>query len=89
MIKTPDQWLEMIPSHARAVSGEQIDGRNVLVLEYMRNDGSTVRMWVDRYYGVPVKVLAFLSEPENELERYIFKDLTINSVKTEDVTPDA
>jgi len=55
------------------------------VVEYTRDDGATVRIWIDRFSGVPVRVLIFMGEVENILEEYNFKNLVINTLTSQDV----
>ena len=85
VIKTPLEWLASIPRDARVTGSESFDERMSSVVEYTRDDGATVRIWIDRFSGVPVRVLIFMGEVENILEEYNFKNLVINTLTSQDV----
>src|SRR3989344_8686698 len=85
VIKTPLEWLASIPRDARVTGSERFDERMRSVVEYTRDDGATVRIWIDRFSGVPVRVLIFMGEVENILEEYNFKNLVINTLTSQDV----
>ncbi len=85
IIKTPLEWLTSIPRDAKVTGSENFDERMSVVVEYTRDDGATVRIWIDRFSGVPVRVLIFMDEVENILEQYNFKNLVINTLTSQDV----
>ena len=85
VIKTPLEWIEEVPKDAKWTGTEQIDSRAADVIEYERGDGTTVRLKVDAYSGVPREVYIYRGDVENVLEKYAFRDLAINSVKNSDI----
>ncbi|GEM_PF-3961111 len=85
IIKTPYEWVKEVPFDAVWTGGEQIDNRAAEVVEYDRPDGTTVRIKIDAYAGLPREVWIFRGDVENTLERYAFRDFSINSVKGSDV----
>ena len=80
IMKTPLTWLNEMATSAKVISSESFDERQSYVLEYPGVDGATVRIWIDKFSGVPVKVLVYVGELENQAELHGFKDLSINSV---------
>jgi hypothetical protein len=84
-IRTPSDWINGLPADAYVVGSEQFDNRPALVLEYQRSDGATVRISVDKFSGTPAFVLVYMGEVENVIERYVFKELSVNSVKSSEV----
>lgn len=85
MIKTPKEWMLTIPTDAKVVSSETFDKRLTSVIEYIAADGVVVRVWADTFSGLPVQIIIYADEIENSLERYGFRDLSVNSVKAADV----
>jgi hypothetical protein len=83
VIKTPLEWLESM-HNARWVGTETFDDRNTQVVEYDEN-GSTVRVWIDAFYGVPLKVIVYHGDIENAIAKYGFRDMTINTVTSSDM----
>ncbi|HLD79363.1 MAG TPA: hypothetical protein VJA18_02290 [Candidatus Nanoarchaeia archaeon] len=72
-IKTPFEWREEIIS-AEKITEEIIEKRKVWLLK--ANDD--VLMWVDTYYGLPLRV-------EVGSERHEFEEFVFNAVKDEEV----
>ena len=84
IIKTPYEWAKEIPYDAVWTGTEQIDNRAADVVEYDRPDSTIVRIKLDAYSGLPREVWIFRGDVENLLERYAFRDFSINSVKASD-----
>lgn len=85
VIKTPLQWMEEVPYEARWTGTEQIDNRAADIVEYDRDDGTSVRLKVDAYSGVPREVWIYRGDVDNLMEKYGFRDLAVNSVKDADM----
>lgn len=85
IIVTPLEWLNSITPDAEIVSSESFDERMSAVVEYKRDDGTMVRIWVDKFAGIPVRILVYMDEVENVLEQYSFRDLTINTLTRKDM----
>jgi len=85
IIKTPMEWMREVPYNAAWVGTEQIDNRAADIIEYERNDGTTVRMKVDAYSGVPREIWVYQGSMENVVEKYAFRDFAINAVKESDM----
>lgn len=81
-IALPGDWVLSLPYTTQIVGGEQVEDRAAVVVEYPRADGATVRISVDKFSGVPIMVQVYQGEIENLLERYLFKEITVNSVKS-------
>ncbi len=81
-IALPGDWVLSLPYATQIVGGEQVEDRAAAVVEYSRADGATVRISVDKFSGVPIMVQVYQGEIENLLERYLFKEITVNSVKS-------
>ena len=81
-IALPGEWVTSLPYSTQIVGGEQVEDRAAVVVEYSRSDGATVRVSVDKFSGVPILVQVYQGELENPLERYLFKEITVNSVKS-------
>lgn len=81
-ITLPGDWVLSLPYSTQIVGGEQVEDRAAVVVEYPRADGATVRISVDKFSGVPIMVQVYQGEIENLLERYLFKEITVNSVKS-------
>ncbi len=81
----PRDWLFSLPSTTQVVGGEQVENRAAVIVEYQRADGATVRISIDKFAGVPLMVQVYNGEIENLLERYLFKEMSINSVKSSDM----
>jgi hypothetical protein len=78
--KTAFEWIEEV-TYAEKEAEEQMQQRNVWKLKYTE-DGKTVTMWVDEYYGIPLKVRVVEGSAVNE---YIFEDLGFNAVDDSDL----
>lgn len=81
-ITLPGDWVLSLPYTTTIVGGEQVEDRAAVVVEYPRADGTSVRISVDKFSGVPIMVQVYQGEIENLLERYLFKEITVNSVKS-------
>jgi hypothetical protein len=78
--KTPIEWINEV-TYAEKEAEEQMQQRNVWKLKY--TEGSkTVYMWVDEYYGVPVKIKVIENGVAND---YIFEDIGFNTVDDSDL----
>ncbi len=85
-VETPLEWLmKFQPSQLKAIGSEIVDQRQVLVLGGELN-GEPVKLWVDKFYGVPIRVEVGQSEKVTEIDTYIFSNMRVNSLKTADVT---
>lgn len=51
--KTPYMWINEIPPEAQVTASEQIEKRDVAVVEY----GNT-KMWIDKFYKIPLRVVS-------------------------------
>ncbi|MFC1742072.1 hypothetical protein ACFL3V_06050 [Nanoarchaeota archaeon] len=78
--KTPLQWIQDV-TYAEKLAEEQMSMRTVWKVRY-EEDGGTVTMWIDDYYGLPMKVVVKKGGITNE---YIYEDISFNSVDDEDV----
>ncbi|MBI5061565.1 MAG: hypothetical protein HZB67_04605 [Candidatus Aenigmarchaeota archaeon] len=74
--KTPVDWIAGV-TYAEEVSSERIDDREVAVLQF-EEDGSAVKMWLDTFFGVPLKIQVMKSG--SIVDEYIFEDIAFNSV---------
>jgi hypothetical protein len=78
--KTPIEWIESV-TYAEKLAEEQMQMRTVWKIQY--TDGpKTVTMWVDDYYGVPVKIRVAEGGAVND---YNFEDIAFNSVEDTDL----
>lgn len=73
--KTPLEWIEGV-TYAEKESVEQMQQRNVWKIKYTE-DGKTVTMWVDEYYGIPVQVKVSEGGVTND---YVYEDIAFNTV---------
>lgn len=78
--KTPLEWIDQV-TYAEKEAEEQMQQRNVWKLRYTE-DGKTVYMWVDEYYGVPVSIKVTNNGVTND---YIFEDIAFNTVDDSDL----
>lgn len=85
IIKTPYEWVNEVPYRAVWVGTEQIDNRAADVIEFDRNDGATIRMKLDSFSGLPREVWIYQGDVENVIERYAFRDFSINSVTATEI----
>ena len=72
-VKTPLDWIDGV-SAAEKISEAQIDGRKVWQLQTKEG----VSLWVDTYYGVPLRV-------DMGEERHEFQNILFNSIEDADV----
>lgn len=85
IIKLPHEWIKEVPYDAVWVGTEQIDNRAADAIEFDRNDGTTVRMKLDSFSGLPREIWVYQGDIENVIERYAFRDFSINSVTAADI----
>jgi hypothetical protein len=88
--KTPYQWTKEIKS-GTSTGSEQIFGRNALRVSF-KYEGKNSLMWIDEFYGLPIKIVVGLDDRGLEIEdtvTYSYQDLQVNAVFEEDVTPPA
>lgn len=85
IIKTPKEWMLSMPPDAHVISSEMLDERLATVIEHTNPDGTVTRLWVDTFSGLPMQVSTYQGEIENSLERYGFRDLSVNSVLSSQV----
>lgn len=78
--KNPIDWIESV-TYAEKLAEEQMQMRTVWKIQYEEN-GATIQMWVDDYYGVPVKIKETRGSAVNE---YIYEDIEFNSVEDSDL----
>ncbi|MBU2561399.1 MAG: hypothetical protein KKD17_03810 [Nanoarchaeota archaeon] len=78
--KTPFEWIQEV-TYAEKVAEEQMQQRTVWQIKY--TEGSkTVTMWVDDYYGIPMKVRVVDGSVKND---YIYEDIAFNGVEDSDL----
>jgi hypothetical protein len=82
--KTPYEWLSEIPATAKVDGPEVVDKRSALKIQYPKGE-TTVEMWLDETYGVPLQLK--ITDPEDNEEFYQFTNVQFNSLKQEDVLP--
>ena len=78
--KTPFDWINEI-TYAEKESEEQMQQRNVWKL-VSKEDGKTTTMWVDEYYGIPLRVIVQEGSSVNE---YIYEDIGFNDADESDL----
>ena len=74
--KTPLDWIKKI-TYAEEIGSETRQQRNAIIIEYTEGS-SKIMLWVDEFYGIPMEVRVSKNGKTN---KYIYEDLTINSVK--------
>ncbi len=79
--KSPIDWIEGV-TYAEIETTETMQQRTVVRLAYTDDKGAKVVMWVDDYYGVPVKVEV---TKDGDKKRYVFEDLAFNNVEDSDL----
>lgn len=84
MIKTPVEWVKEI-EYAEWIGTQQLDQRAADIIEYENDDGTTTRMWIDSYSGLARQIWIYRGDTENIIEKYGFRDLAINSVKSSEM----
>ena len=78
--KTPFEWIESV-TYAEKETEETMQQRTVWKIKWTE-DGKTTAMWIDTYYGVPVKI----KETEGSTIRdFIYEDIAFNSVEDADL----
>ena len=81
--KTPYEWLSDITT-AEVVGPEIVDRRSVLKISYPKGE-TTVEMWLDNTYGIPLQLKVIY--PNEEENMYQYSNFQFNTLKEEDVTP--
>lgn len=76
--RTPFDWANLI-KNGKIVNTQTIDGRNTINIE-TTIDGVPTLMWIDTYYGIPMKV------QQGDFV-ITFDEIAFNTVKPEEVTP--
>jgi outer membrane lipoprotein-sorting protein len=79
--KTPLEWIEEV-SYAEKETEEQMSMRTVWKVKYTEGTKTTY-MWVDDYYGLPVKVRIV---DGSETTEYVYEDIAFNSVEDDDLS---
>lgn len=82
--ETPLEWLHEIPPTAVLSGSEKADNRNAAVVSWQEGTQKT-RLWIDTYYGVPLKVEISVDGTIKEI--YTFTSLIVNKYKESDVLP--
>lgn len=81
--KTPIDWINSI-DYAVKETEEQMQQRTVWKLVSEEGDKTTT-MWVDDYYGIPLIVEV---ERGGDVNRYVYEDMSYNSVDDSDLEHD-
>lgn len=81
--KTPYEWLADMTT-AEVVGPEIVDKRSALKISYPKGD-TTVEMWLDGTYGIPLQLK--MVYPNEEEDMYQYSNFQFNTLKEEDVTP--
>jgi len=81
--KTPYEWLSDITT-PEVVGPEIVDRRSALKISYPKGE-TTVEMWLDNTYGIPLQLKEIY--PNEEEEMYQYANFQFNTLKEEDVTP--
>ena len=79
--KTPLEWIKEV-TYAESAGEETMQQRLTVKITY-EEDGKQVSMWVDDYYGIPMRVEI---KDGSDVKKYIFEDLAINAVSDSDIT---
>ena len=77
-----------LPADTKVVGEEVLNSRNCLILEYAINSEKKERLSIDKYYGLPLQRVLYVIENEEQinLEKDSYKIISVNTVKTSDVT---
>ncbi|MFH1590384.1 MAG: hypothetical protein ABIC95_00500 [archaeon] len=70
---SPMDWAGLV-SYAKELGSETINNRNALIIDFKTPDGTNGKMWVEAYYGLPMKV-------EADSGTYEYRDMTFNKVE--------
>lgn len=81
--KTPYEWLQDITT-PEIIGPEIVDKRSALKIKYPKGE-TTVEMWMDNTYGVPLQIK--ILQPNDEEEMYQFTNWQFNTLKEADVVP--
>ena len=75
--KSPFGWAKEVVE-ARETGSETINNRKALIVEFTSKDGTKGEMWVEAYYGIPMRV-------KTGTETYEYRDLSFTPVKDEEL----
>ncbi len=83
---TPFDALFNLSYNAHKVGEEIIDGRNTVIVEEVNSDAKKERLWIDYYYGLPLKTVVYESVKGKDvaLETHTFTHFIVG-VNEEDV----
>lgn len=79
--KSPRDWLAAI-EYAEKDSEETLQQRTAWKVYGTDNKGRDFTMWIDEYYGLPIKVVVAEGSTKNE---YIYEDIGFNGVEESDL----
>lgn len=82
IIKNPRERLLML-NKAKVIGEEKLDRHITKIVEFTDVYGKKGRMWVQPYYGVPLKIEI---EEDNGKEEIVYKDPFWNTVRAYDVS---
>ncbi|MFH1682350.1 MAG: hypothetical protein ABIA37_00995 [Candidatus Woesearchaeota archaeon] len=84
---TPLDLISEIPADAKRTEERFVNNRKATAIEYKEN-GNNVRMYLDNFYGIPLKKVIYTHEDDMELvlEDAVFNKIGENSVRTSEVT---
>lgn len=84
---TPLELIQSLDPKAKKVGEENFEHREVDILEYTDEKNQRVRLFVDRYRGLPVKrvISAYKDDEEIKLQEDTFTEMTLGDVKNADV----
>jgi hypothetical protein len=79
--KNPVEWIDGV-TYAEEVGSEMFDDRMMMVLQFEKG-GNNIKMWVDTYYGVPLKIEVGSGA---DVDTYLFSRIAFNSVTDDQLT---
>lgn len=83
----PVDLFARINTDAKIVGKERFDNRDTTIIEYTNVDGKKERLWIENYYGLPVRQEIYASSETSEvLEKHTFTQINVGNVLTADVT---
>jgi len=84
--KNPVDWLkEFDPSTATIISSETLNGRPSTVVSTVYK-GEPVKMWLDNYSGIPIRIEIGASEFMQDKDVYVFDEVEVKGVRESEVT---
>ncbi len=72
-------------NHAKEVTTQTVNGRSAVILEYQNKRGQIEQLWVDDFYGFPLRQEIF-SDNEEIIEKHTFSRIEVGNVKESKVT---